>query len=115
VINACAFKTHRAGYVPYIPLTSVTLMVLSRTTSIGNHFLVMKIRALPGYQINLLPLSTRPQSRTTVGVDIHISAPSWHDGPAWRCTGALCPCICRQSRRSISACQNDELIANGNV
>ena len=49
-----------------------------------------------GYQRNLLNLSTRPKNRTTVGLSIHMSAPSCHDGPAWPCTGALCPCICRQ-------------------
>jgi hypothetical protein len=39
---------------------------------------------------------TRRQNRTTVGASIHTSAPSCHDGPAWSCTGALYPCICRQ-------------------
>jgi len=38
-------------------------------------------------------LSTRPQSRTIVGLRIHTSAPSYDDGPAWPCTGALYPCI----------------------
>jgi hypothetical protein len=46
-------------------------------------------------QKNLLPLSTGPKNRTSVGVSIKISAPSYHDGPAWPCTGPLCPCICR--------------------
>jgi hypothetical protein len=69
----------------------------SKPAGWANHLLVMmKKRALPGYQRNLLPLSTRPKNRTTVGVSIHLSGPSCHDGPAWPCTGALCPCICRQ-------------------
>jgi hypothetical protein len=38
-----------------------------------------------GYQRNLLNLSTRPKNRTTVGVSIHMSEPSCHDGPAWPC------------------------------
>lgn len=54
------------------------------------------VMGAPGYQKNLLPLSTRPKNRTTVEVSIHTSAPSCHDGPAWPCTGAFYPCICRQ-------------------
>ena len=55
-----------------------------------------KNRALPDYQINVLLLSTRPKNRTTVGVSIHMSVPSCHDGAAWPCAGALRLCICRQ-------------------
>jgi hypothetical protein len=29
---------------------------------------------------------------------IHTSAPSYYDGAAWPCTGALYPCICRRHR-----------------
>jgi hypothetical protein len=48
-----------------------------------------------GYEINLLTLSTKPKNRTTVGVATTISA-VLRDGPAWLCTGLLCPCIRRQ-------------------
>jgi hypothetical protein len=40
--------------------------------------------------------STRRKNHTNVGASIHMSAPFCHDGPAWPCTGALDPCICRQ-------------------
>src|ERR1700742_1219742 len=65
-----------------------------------------------GYQINLLPLSTRPENRTNVELRIHLSAPSCHDGPAWPCTGALCPCTAANHRESISACQYETEIAH---
>ena len=57
---------------------------------------------------------TRSKNRTTVGVRTHTSAPSYHDGPAWPCTGALYPCICRQPPgETISACRRDDLgVAN---
>ena len=41
-------------------------------------------------------VSTRRKNHTNVGASIHMSAPFCHDGPAWPCTGALDPCICRQ-------------------
>jgi hypothetical protein len=43
-------------------------------------------------------LSTKPKNRTTVGVATTISA-VLRDGPAWLCTGLLCPCIRRQPPR----------------
>jgi hypothetical protein len=46
---------------------------------------------------------TRPKNRTNVEVSIHTSAPSCHDGPAWPCTGALYPCICREPPGKASA------------
>jgi hypothetical protein len=78
---------------------------------------MMKSEHCFAYQINLLPLSTQPQNRTTVGVSIHISAPSCRDGPAWLCTGAPRPCICRQPPgKHHLACQNDDSdVANGKV
>src|ERR1700722_19718224 len=48
-----------------------------------------------GYQRNPLSLSTPPKNRTTES-KLRTSEPSCHDGPAWCCTGALSPCICRQ-------------------
>ncbi len=38
------------------------------------------------------------------------------DGPAWPCTGELCPCICRQPPGIVSACRRDDLgVAKANV
>src|SRR5216683_7016857 len=70
-----------------------------------------KKRAQPTTKINLLPLSTRPRNRTNVKADTQTSAPSYRDGPAWPCLGALRPCIGRQSPGSISAYENDDPVS----
>jgi hypothetical protein len=55
-----------------------------------------KNKVLPGYQNkSSFALDAAPKPYY-LGVSIHMSAPSCLDGPAWPCTGALCPCICRQ-------------------
>jgi hypothetical protein len=63
---------------------------------------MMKKRVPPGYQINLPPLSTRPENRTTVEVDTHTSAPS--------CTTALLGLAPARSARA-SAANNRESIS----
>jgi hypothetical protein len=59
-------------------------------------------------ELFLFSVSTRPQNRAIVQPRIDIQR-RLHDGPAWPCTGELCPCICRQPPGIISACQRDDL------
>ncbi len=67
-------------------------------------------------EIFFLNLSTLLKNRATVRLSTHRSGPSCHDGPVWPCTGALCPCICRQPPEIITACRRDDLgVANANV
>jgi len=77
---------------------------------------MLHLSEAPDYQINVLLLSTRPKNRTTVGVSIHMSVPSCHDGAAWPCAGVLCLSICRQPPGKRYRLSNDNsVIANGNV
>ena len=52
-----------------------------------------------GYQRILLPLWTRSQNRTTVGVRNTRQHSLYHDCPVWPCTHALYPCIRRPPPR----------------
>ena len=68
-----------------------------------------------GYQRAFLAFSTRPLNRAIVQPRIDIQR-RLHDGPAWPCTGELCPCICRQPPGIVSACRRDDLgVAKANV
>jgi hypothetical protein len=51
----------------------------------------------------IIPLWTLLKNHTTVGLGIHTSGPLYHDSPAWPCTGARYPCICRQPPGKASA------------
>jgi hypothetical protein len=45
-------------------------------------------------------LPTRHAAKPYCMSKIHTPSPSCHDGSAWPCTGALCPCICRHHRET---------------
>jgi hypothetical protein len=57
--------------------------------------------------------SKPPKNRINLEVRTHTSAPFYHDGPVWQCTGAFYPCTAANHRESISACRRDVLgVAN---
>ena len=75
-----------------------------------------KERSTAGYQKNVLPLLKWSGNHITVGVSIHMSAPSLPDGPAWPTPVRSAGASAANRRKTVSGCQTDDpVIAKRNV